>query len=836
MPSRRIRFPSELSDVPAQAILALAAAAAAVAELAAWLGGNQASGGIVLMLVAAAVGLGVAAVVRRRGRRAAAATITAAILLIVVLITALLFDGAGPLAVAAPIAFVILVPHLRGWRLLAVAVVTIAATVFAMDQRSIAVGLPPAPSRVGTALGTLAATGILLLLTWRAVRLAEREHLRRARLVASLPMGVVITSLGHRYLEVNRAFATILGYDDPSELEGLPLADTYVDPHEDPWRTATPDETGLRQGIAALRRKDGSEAWIRFRTRVILDGHGEPVSYESAVEDVTLERSEREAQNRLSDVLESLPDAVFSLAFDGTFLSWNQGAERLYGRSAAEVLGTGMFEIVRPAHVARFRSVLDIVATGRSVPPFDVPQTRPDGTPIAVSLAVAPIRDADGVVVAASVVGRDITEQQRLITQQEELEGQLLQAQKMEAVGRLAGGIAHDFNNLLTAITGFGGLVASELHGRQLDDQLQVLRAAERAADLTRRLLTFARRSAADPRPIDIDAVLDDAFRMVRRLVPERVEVELETGSGRHVVADPVEIEQVLINLVVNAVDATPDAGFIRVVTTSVDLDEAFIEQHLGSTEGPHVLLTVADSGVGIDESVRARIFEPFFTTKERDEGTGLGLATVYAIVRRSGGTVWVDSAPGVGTTFSIYLPATDARTETRDLVSPDVPNGTESVLLLEDEEAVRLLAQRILERAGYRVHAAASPFDATTRLAELDFDVVVTDVIMPGQSGPDFVAGLDAHVPVVFVSGYTGAGTTRMRLDLPTRALVPKPFSPASLAGTVRQVLDAAGGGAGGGGAGGGPGSVENDPGSAAERPSLLAAQANEAGPSDPA
>jgi PAS domain S-box-containing protein len=778
-------------------MLSVAAAIAIVIELIDFAAGDTSAAPAIIVLACSAAVLGVAAVIRRRGQRRAAAMLTAGLLLVVVAVSGYALGGAGPIGLVAPIAFVLVVPYLRGWRLQAVALVAVAVTVYAVDQFGIDAGVTDVTGRLGTAVGTIMAMALLLLLTWRAIRLGEREQARRERLVADLPVGVVRISPRDRLVEANQAFAGLLGYDEPEQLEQMPLSAILADANVDPWEAVEPDESGLREGVAALRRRDGSDVWVRFRTRPVVDDRGRTIAYESAVEDVTPERSEREARNRLGDLLESLPDAVFSLAFDGTFLSWNRGAELLYGRPSAEILGTDLFAIVRPSYVPRVKAVLDVVAKGRSVPPFDLEQSRPDGTPIVVSLAVAPIRDADGAVVAASVIGRDITEQTRLIAQQEELEAQLLQAQKMEAVGRLAGGIAHDFNNLLTAITGFGGLVAADLRGNQLDDQLQVLRAAERAADLTRRLLAFARRSAADPRPVALDGVLEDAFQMVRRLVPERIEVELKAASGRWVVVDPVEVEQVLLNLVVNAVDATPDAGYIRVATEAVDLDEEFAEQHLGSVEGPHVRLTVADTGVGMDETVRARIFEPFFTTKERGEGTGLGMATVYAIVRRSGGTVWVDSAPGVGTTFSIYLPAVPAVVEPRDVAVSEVPRGTESVLLLEDEEAVRALAARILEQAGYVVHRAPNPADAAARLAEVRVDAIVTDVIMPGQSGPDFVAGLDEGLPVVFMSGYTGAGTARMRLELPTRALVAKPFDPSALAGAVRRVLDAADAGA---------------------------------------
>jgi CheY-like chemotaxis protein len=225
-----------------------------------------------------------------------------------------------------------------------------------------------------------------------------------------------------------------------------------------------------------------------------------------------------------------------------------------------------------------------------------------------------------------------------------------------------------------------------------------------------------------------------------------------------------------------------------------VDLDADFAEQHLGSATGPHVLLTVSDTGVGMEEAVRARIFEPFFTTKDRGEGTGLGLATVYAIARRSGGTVWVDSEPGEGTTFRVYLPETVAPDEPPTKPKEEAPTGTGAVLLIEDEESVRALSERILTRAGYEVFPAADPAHAAALLPRARPDVVVTDVIMPGMSGPDFVAGLPLDLPVVFMSGYTGGDVNDLLLDLPTRLLVAKPFEPAALSRAVRTVLDAAG------------------------------------------
>jgi PAS domain S-box-containing protein len=787
-----------LTEVAPQALLAIAAAFMAVIEVGSWSEGDALAGYATVGLVVMALVLAFATWLRARERTRDSAIVAALSLLAAVPLFSAIYANGSMLAMVGLIAFALVLPHARGRLLLTFGILTIAAAVASVARQAFDSTIPASDpfTRGAPVLGTVVVSAVLLFVMWRAYRGEERQRARFERLVADLPVGVARITPDLRFAEVNEALVGILGYPSRQALVGEPVSATYVRAEDDPVGRIAPEEPSLMVGQLQVRRPDGTEAWIRYRTRRVTDADGTVLWYDSEIEDVTLERSEHEAQSQLAAVLESVPDAVFSVRPDGTVSSWNHGAERIYGVPAASIIGHDVFRIIRVAHLPRFRAVHEAVLAGRVVPPFDIEQTRADGRTVHVSVGAAPIRDADGRVIAATVVARDITEERRLYAQREELEAQLLQAQKMEAVGRLAGGVAHDFNNLLTAITGFGGLVASELRGRQLEDQLQVLRAAERAGDLTRRLLAFARNAPADPRSVSVDAVLDDAFRMVRRLVPERLELELDLHAGAYVMADPVEIEQVLINLVVNAVDATPDAGLIHVSTAMVDLDGAFADQHLGSRTGAHVLLIVSDTGVGMDDAIRERIFEPFFTTKDRGEGTGLGLATVYAVVRRSGGTVWVDSEPGAGTAFRVYLPETEAPEAPEDVppvVGEAIAAGTGSVLLIEDEESVRALAERILAEAGYRVFAAPQPAAALAMLPDARPDVVVTDVIMPGMSGPDFVASLPIHLPVVFMTGYTGGDPSDLRLDLPTRILVPKPFEPATLARAVRTVLDAA-------------------------------------------
>jgi signal transduction histidine kinase/CheY-like chemotaxis protein len=405
---------------------------------------------------------------------------------------------------------------------------------------------------------------------------------------------------------------------------------------------------------------------------------------------------------------------------------------------------------------------------------------------VSLSVIAAPVRDRSDRITGIATIGRDVTAERRLAAERHQLENELLQAQKLEAVGRLAGGIAHDFNNMLTAITGYAGLLASSLDEPQLSDLRQVQHAAERAADLTRRLMAFSRPKLLDPRPVDVDAVLGDAYGMVRRLVPERIDLAVDAGAGCWVLADPVEIEQVLLNLVVNAVDAIHGTGEIRVQTRH----EARAHPHRPSDTWDVLVLTVSDTGSGMDDDTRARIFEPFFTTKDVGAGTGLGLATVHAIVRRSGGSIDVRTEPGKGTSFVIEIPVVAPLPTAEPVALPPPGRGSEHVLVLDDSVVVRLLAARMLEMAGYRVSVAASPEEVLEGGVE-GLDAIVTDVVMPGMSGPELVTMLDVPIPVVFMSGYTAEHDPVTMSLAPRRTFIRKPFTQLDLLAAVRSVLD---------------------------------------------
>jgi signal transduction histidine kinase len=404
------------------------------------------------------------------------------------------------------------------------------------------------------------------------------------------------------------------------------------------------------------------------------------------------------------------------------------------------------------------------------------------------------------VVVGGLFLLRQLYILKRVELTQLEREAQLRQAQKMEAVGRLAGGVAHDFNNLLTAILGYAGLLLRRLdagdpmrpHAHEIE------KAAQRAADLTRQLLAFSRKQVLIPQVVDLGAVVAETENMLRRLIGEDIELVTSLASPLGAVtADVSQLEQVIVNLVVNARDAMPQGGRITITLGNADLDESFVREHPGARPGPHVRLSVEDTGVGMSEETREHLFEPFFTTKEVGRGTGLGLATVYGIVKQSGGYIGVRSGLGQGSTFEIYLPRVEGAAHPLRSQRPLVSSrGSETVLLVEDEEAVRNLVSEILQAAGYLVLAATSGAEALKRSREHQgpIHLLMTDVVMPRMSGPQLakeIVALRPDVRILYTSGYPDDALGPLGGLPPGTAFVPKPLSPDDLADRVREVLD---------------------------------------------
>jgi signal transduction histidine kinase/ActR/RegA family two-component response regulator len=445
---------------------------------------------------------------------------------------------------------------------------------------------------------------------------------------------------------------------------------------------------------------------------------------------------------------------------------------------------------------ARATLAVPLLAPGRVLGVLVVRAARPFDR-AAIELAEA---FADQAVVALESA-RLYQETTRAYEELARTQAQLVQSQKMEAMGRLAGGVAHDFNNLLTVVVGRSELLLSRAGtGSDAERQLRLVQqAALQAGRLTQQLLAFSRKQVLQPKVIDLRDLVVGIAPMLRRLIGEDVDLTVvrHDGIGR-VQVDSSQLEQVILNLVVNARDAMPDGGRLTIEVADTVLDAAYASEHVAVTPGPYVMLAVTDTGVGMDAETQARIFEPFFTTKEPGRGTGLGLSTVYGIIKQSGGNIWVYSEPGRGTTFKVYLPQVLDQPTADRAEAPTAPirGGQETVLLVEDEASVRELAREALEMSGYTVLEAQNG-GAALLVAEQyrgPIDAILTDVVMPEMSGPELVrrlVGIRPEIRVVYMSGYTGNTIERHGLLDPGTVFLPKPFSPRALATTIRAALD---------------------------------------------
>jgi signal transduction histidine kinase/ActR/RegA family two-component response regulator len=478
-------------------------------------------------------------------------------------------------------------------------------------------------------------------------------------------------------------------------------------------------------------------------------------------------------------------------------LSPAQVLARFSPEDHAAVLGVG----VRHALLAPLRAqgksigVLSMARCGAETAPLDQADVRflrclADHAALALSNARL-LADAQ----------RELAERRRTEEALLRTEEQLRQAQKMEAIGRLAGGVAHDFNNLLSVVLSYSHLLLDDLAATDpmRADLEEIKKAGERGADLTRQLLAFSRQQVIEPRILDLNHVVESMDKMIRRLIGE--DIELKTSPGRElgrVVTDPGHIEQVILNLVVNARDAMPDGGTLTIETGNAELDEAYAREHLGVTPGAHVMLAISDSGSGMDRATQERIFEPFFTTKEKGKGTGLGLSTVFGIVKQSGGSIWVYSEPGNGTTFKVYLPRTDeTATALGRAVRLTTVRGSETILLVEDDDPLRVVACGILRKNGYRVLDARSGGEALLLCERLEqpIDLLLTDVVMPQMSGRELARRLTRLRPdlrVLYMSGYTEDAVVHQRVLDAGITLLQKPITPDVLLHKVRELLEA--------------------------------------------
>jgi hypothetical protein len=500
------------------------------------------------------------------------------------------------------------------------------------------------------------------------------------------------------------------------------------------------------------------------------------------------------SQRLLVALLESASQAIISIDQTGHIVLANRRAEELFGYKPEELMGNRI-ELLLPDSLrsSHTRQRDGYFASPHARPMgigMDLSGRRRDGSEFPVEVSLSYVEIEEGLFAIAFV--SDIGERKRL-------EEQLMHAQKMEAVGRLAGGVAHDFNNMLTVISGYNRMIIEELSAldplRGYAEEVQ--QAADRAAALTNQLLTFSRRQIMKPRVVNVNGLLSQTEKMLRRLIGEDIELVLhlhpETGNIK---ADPNHIEQAIVNLAVNSRDAMPSGGRLTIETGDVQLDEHYARTHIGVKPGDFVMIAVTDNGHGMDSATRRRIFEPFFTTKDRGKGTGLGLATVYGMVKQTGGDIWVYSEPGNGTTFKLYFPrATEPASDSKAVEEEVIHRGSGTVLVVEDEKAVRDLTTRLLTQLGYQVLSAASGREALeiSRASSEDILLLVTDVVMPGMSGRQVADALLTQRPrlrVLYLSGYTENTVVDHGVVDPGVDFLSKPFSREVLGQKVREIL----------------------------------------------
>jgi PAS domain S-box-containing protein len=549
----------------------------------------------------------------------------------------------------------------------------------------------------------------------------------------------------------------------------------------------------LDEETAVAYLKSGAADYI-LKDRIVRLGPAVMEALERARQRQALRRHER----LLRQIIDANPSLIFVKDWDGRFLLVNQASADIYGTTVEDLVGKTDADFnPNAAEVAHFlRDDREVMSSGRPklIPEERVTSPSTNQTRWFQTIKM-PLHMREEAAPTMLGVATEITERKRL-------EEQLLQSQKMEAVGQLAGGVAHDFNNILTAIVGYTDLLAAEFGGnaRQLEDLEEIRKAARRAAALTRQLLAFSRKQVLEPRVIDLNDVVLNLDKMLRSLISENIELKTNLARDLHATrADPNQLEQVIMNLAINARDAMPEGGTVTIETANATLDQAYAAQHVSVGPGEYVMLAVTDTGSGMDEQTKARIFEPFFTTKPPGRGTGLGLSTVYGIVKQSGGNIWLYSEPGKGTTFKIYLPVVDAVPESSGKIADVAPGrrGGGTVLVVEDDEQLRRLTHRALAGQGYTVLEADRGNTAVdvARRHKGQIDLLLTDVVMPDTNGRKLAEAIRAARPglrVLYMSGYPDGAIASHGMLEPGVSYLAKPFTTEAVVRKVREVLEA--------------------------------------------
>jgi PAS domain S-box-containing protein len=663
----------------------------------------------------------------------------------------------------------------------------------------------PLRDRQGTVTGAI---GVSLDVTGRraAEQVVVRSERRLQTIIDAQPACVKVVSPDGIVLDMNRAGLRMLGVENLSQVVGQAVInlvhrddrDAYLQMH----RAAVSGSPGRREfRIVGL---SGEERWV--------DSHAVPFDTSddkgntrpgvlSVTSDITervrAQRAHHDAEERMRFALEASRLGVWDTNLITGVCYWSETCELLHGveRGAFGKTFPAFIDRIHPEDREVVLQAIDQAVREHREIEIEYRTLWPDGSEHRISSTAHFSYDTAGVPLRGAGVSIDVTEKRSL-------EAQLRQSQKMEAIGLLAGGIAHDFNNLLTAIGGYTEMVLRTFDDddARREDLQEVAKASQRAAALTRQLLAVSRRQILQPTVLDMNVMVADVQKLLRRTIPENIDLQLELRSVLDPVqADQGQLEQVVLNLAINASDAMPQGGRLRVTTDTVDIDEAWAHRHLPMPAGRYVRLTVSDTGMGMSQETQAHIFEPFFTTKERGKGTGLGLATVYGIVKQSNGFIWVDSQIGCGTTFEVYLPVVHDAVELPVQVaqSVDIGGGSQTILLAEDDGAVRRLAHDVLANQGYTVLDARDGDEALAiaRRYPHTIHLLIADVVMPGLSGRDLATRLTLERPdvrVLYTSGYSETVMMRAGFE-PGLTLLAKPFLPVDLLGRVRDTFGTA-------------------------------------------
>src|SRR6266481_5483527 len=634
-------------------------------------------------------------------------------------------------------------------------------------------------------------------------QLIEREELFHLISENAADMIAVVDLEGRRIFN-SLSYQKILGYSPEQLQESSGFEQIHPDDRE---RVKNAAKEARQTGAGTMleyrfRHQNGNWMVLESVASVIRNQNGEPEKLVIVNRDITERKKVQEALSRseasFRSLVEGAPHGIYRATMTGQFLEVNPALQRMLGYESVQELSNVDLATQVFRHAADYERMNELLAESKVMKDIEMEWKRPSGEPIVVRCSGHRVEGKDGGPDYFEVFAEDVTERRTL-------ERQLRMAQKMEAIGRLSGGIAHDFNNLLGVIIGYSGVLKKSLDKSQPNYEFatEIEKAGQRAASLTRQLLAFSRQQVLTPSVLSLNSLVADMEKMLPRLLGEDINVSLALDSELgNVKADQSQIEQVIMNLAVNARDAMPSGGKLKIQTANIELNHAYTREHPGSKPGSYVMLAIADSGTGMSAETIAHIFEQFFTTKGVGQGTGLGLATVYGIVKQSNGYIWVDSALGKGTTFQIYLPrhldAEEVSAAKVEVKSTERPRGSEVILLVEDADPLRKLAQAFLESNGFRVLSAPSGEAALEIAARHSgiFDLLLTDVVMPGMNGRVLAEKLSLQRPglkVLFMSGYTDSFIAGHGVLEAGTNLLHKPFTEEILISKVREVLDSA-------------------------------------------